>query len=173
MSSSWWGSLFSCIRLFLQPRWSVVCFLRKLKHMDNELHILTSTLKSLEISESKVRLLFLQSRSGNRPDQTNPIPWKQMLQEDACHVIQRTQNERVCVAIGQYRILARRQQLVLPKCQAKLSWFGHVCRHNMMDRTVVVALQHRRQKSMGDHHIRGVCRSSKRLQNSCLCCWIL
>ena len=32
----------------------------------------------------------------------NPSLWKQKLQEDACHIIHRTQDERICIATGQY-----------------------------------------------------------------------
>ena len=61
--------------------------------------------------------------------------WKQMLQEDAWHIIQRTQNDGICIW-QQVNILARRQELLSTIKRCKLSWFGQVCRHDTLPKII-------------------------------------
>ena len=108
---------------------------------------------------------------------TTIIIFKQMLQEDALHIIQRAQNERIRMATGQY---PRRTSGTFIVKRRKLSWFGHVCCHDTlpkiilqwtvdgsrrrgrsrkssMDRPVIVVATHRRRwKTTGAHWV--VCR---------------
>ena len=69
--------------------------------------------------------LTLRISTDRESEQTNPSLWKQMLQEDAWHIIQTTQNKRIYTAIGQYPcrtsgtfIVNRRssQVIIVPPC---------------------------------------------------------
>ena len=50
---------------------------------------------------SQFPLAYRQQHSSESGE-ANPSLWKQMLQEDTWHIIQRKQNERLCMETGQY-----------------------------------------------------------------------
>ena len=65
----------------------------------------------------------------------NPSLWKQVLQENAWHVVQRTETNKYLWQ--QVSILTGRQELLLSTVErSKLSWFGYICRHCTLPRIV-------------------------------------
>ena len=66
--------------------------------------------------------------------EANPGFSKQMLQENAWHIIQRAKNKRICMATSQY---SRQTPGAFTANRRKTSWFGHVCRHDTLPNIIL------------------------------------
>ena len=59
-----------------------------------------------------------------------------MLQEDAWHIIQRTQNIRIGMTTGQYP-LRMSETFILNRRASQVTWFGHICHHDMLPKMIL------------------------------------
>ena len=61
----------------------------------------------------------------------------QQPQDDVCHAMQRTQNERICMATGQY---PRRMSatFIVNRRRRKLSWFAYVFGHDTLPKIILL-----------------------------------